>query len=223
MSHQVVTSAPMATLREHFPFSLFLQPIRLKAPYGNDSCCSDCRFGPWLLFSKPHQRPGKKLLSASASNGLYLQSKHQTLEQWAIVQIDKTTLIKRSFLVKSWSLLTKKCLAGQNPPHCYARVHCTVPWRHAEVRLSDGKLQQNLWLTCPMLSELISHFKKFWFLPLALCLASRHVRKLFSSQTALKFPVHLGRTAGPWIQTVQSQCLLGSPKPMDLSALQWKT
>lgn len=41
------------------PFFLCLQPVRLKAPYGNGSCCSDSRFGPRPLFSKPHWRPGK--------------------------------------------------------------------------------------------------------------------------------------------------------------------
>lgn len=57
--HQVVTAAPMAVLRKHSPFSLCLQPLRLKVPYGNYSHCSDCRFGPQPLLSKPHRRPGK--------------------------------------------------------------------------------------------------------------------------------------------------------------------
>lgn len=57
--HQVVTAAPMAVLRKHSPFSFCLHPFRLKAPYGNYSHCSDYRFGPQPLLSKPHRRPGK--------------------------------------------------------------------------------------------------------------------------------------------------------------------
>lgn len=86
-----------------FPFSLCLQPVRLKAPYGNDSRCSGHRFGTWPHFSEPLQRPAKSFFLWVPA-GPYLQSKQQMLQRRANVQAHKTTLIKRHFLMKSWRL-----------------------------------------------------------------------------------------------------------------------
>lgn len=104
-SHQVIIS-PMAVLWELFPFSLCSQPVRPKAPYGNDSHCSGHRFGPWPHFPEPLQRPAKSFFLWVPA-GPYLQSKQQMLQRWANVQVRKTKLIKRRFLMKSWRLLKK--------------------------------------------------------------------------------------------------------------------
>lgn len=100
-----LSSQPRLCSGSSFLFPLFA--VRLKAPYGNDSRGSGHSFGPRPHFPEPLQRPAESFFLWVPA-GPYLQSKQQMLQRWANVQVRKTTLIKRCFLMKSWWLFKKR-------------------------------------------------------------------------------------------------------------------